>query len=1124
MNLKNFLKFMLVFVAAALVLSSTAFAAAGPTVDTVGTQAKKTVNLENQAVQDSVIMPDISVAVYDAAPATAGDSLAVSFAGGYFTFAKSGPYKVVVNGGASGITADNARVNATGDSLFIKLTGTYGTSNADTLLLSGIYIKAVTSKAVANDSSTTDALAFSVFNAGAATAGTEGGTNLVLMPGPIYDVASITAQPPSPVVAGVGFSTTVKFKDKFGNTPYDKTTKVSVSAVLNGTSQAGNVPLGGTSTITANQSAGTYQWTALTYTKTEAIQLVFTPPSGTSVKSTPITINPNSAANISVALESGSSDTFTVDQNSKYDLTVTDAYFNPVGSGTTVTGAENTAHGGSFTGLPTKTDTVGKITGVVFNPSKYFVGSDTLTFSVSGSILAKHAVTITHGALGGVIVDYASTATGTAASEPGDSIAAGTQIYVRGFLRDTYGNPIDATSLSDVTFKVVSVLGNATLGTKALTTQRVEESQYQNNSDTAYAVAIPLTVSTKIKSTEDSVSVTADGYTGYVLFNIRSNVPATVKMDQGAGLAGTAGNDSSLVASNYVNGITVADTAWDKYGNMVTVPSSSVKLTPTYKSYAVYFSTSGLTKFLRATDTTAADTLYPNGGIINRTINSGKMSGIDTVKSWNADASVSKSMLVWVAPAAFSKLVITPAKDTTAIAGQQTTLTVEKEDAYGNHIDFGLAGNNLRGTYKAAYDLATDTVGIVADTVSTGKNRGGYTFNGAVKLDSVGKEGVASVGGSINLTFPFTAYTSGADTQKVYVKLGSISDTATVISASTGAFKTFVVSVPDTTLSAGDSVAVTVTAVDVQGNRIYTYATNGQNISLNHTTVKPISSKDTTFYFSYIKQHANGSASGYVKSTGLGLTDTIFAQGQATFWLHKFVVDSTNTITVGGRGFSATSTNGVTFKPLAVDGADAFGYWKVTAPDTITTNPFTFTVTPRDKYYNVNSTQQVIVNVASNQTNAFNVGSNPKVVKGVTEFTGYINNGAASVLDIYVFNNNNTGIYGQSSSVLGTITGVNNSESNLPKTFALRQNYPNPFNPTTNIQFDVPKTSNVKIEIYDVLGREVRTLVDQNMTAGHYTKVWNGLNDRGQQVVSGIYIYRMEAGSFVSLKKMILLK
>ena len=93
-----------------------------------------------------------------------------------------------------------------------------------------------------------------------------------------------------------------------------------------------------------------------------------------------------------------------------------------------------------------------------------------------------------------------------------------------------------------------------------------------------------------------------------------------------------------------------------------------------------------------------------------------------------------------------------------------------------------------------------------------------------------------------------------------------------------------------------------------------------------------------------------------------------------------------------------------------------------------------------------------------------------------------------------------------------------------PTSYALGQNYPNPFNPTTTINFDVKELTNVKIVVYDVLGRAVRTLVNQEMAPARYQATWDGLNDHGQQVSSGIYIYKMDAGSFMQIKKMLLLK
>jgi len=96
---------------------------------------------------------------------------------------------------------------------------------------------------------------------------------------------------------------------------------------------------------------------------------------------------------------------------------------------------------------------------------------------------------------------------------------------------------------------------------------------------------------------------------------------------------------------------------------------------------------------------------------------------------------------------------------------------------------------------------------------------------------------------------------------------------------------------------------------------------------------------------------------------------------------------------------------------------------------------------------------------------------------------------------------------------------------NLPTEFALEQNYPNPFNPTTTVQFDVPVKSHVKLEIFNVLGQKVTTLVDEEKAPNSYSIEWNGHSDGGNQVASGIYFYRLTAGdNVVTTKKMMLLK
>lgn len=99
------------------------------------------------------------------------------------------------------------------------------------------------------------------------------------------------------------------------------------------------------------------------------------------------------------------------------------------------------------------------------------------------------------------------------------------------------------------------------------------------------------------------------------------------------------------------------------------------------------------------------------------------------------------------------------------------------------------------------------------------------------------------------------------------------------------------------------------------------------------------------------------------------------------------------------------------------------------------------------------------------------------------------------------------------------ITSISKSEHKQPNAFNLQQNYPNPFNPTTQINYQLAKNSKVSIKIYDVSGREVKTLVNETQAAGNHTSNFNGAG-----LASGFYFYRIEAGNFNQTKKMVILK
>ena len=108
--------------------------------------------------------------------------------------------------------------------------------------------------------------------------------------------------------------------------------------------------------------------------------------------------------------------------------------------------------------------------------------------------------------------------------------------------------------------------------------------------------------------------------------------------------------------------------------------------------------------------------------------------------------------------------------------------------------------------------------------------------------------------------------------------------------------------------------------------------------------------------------------------------------------------------------------------------------------------------------------------------------------------------------------------------ICGTVSGVENDAFLNPAKFTLCQNYPNPFNPETAIQFELPQNSHVRLEIYNLLGQRVTTLLDCPKPAGRYTLKWDGKDHRGLNVPAGIYFYRFDAGNFIQNKKMILLR
>jgi hypothetical protein len=302
--------------------------------------------------------------------------------------------------------------------------------------------------------------------------------------------------------------------------------------------------------------------------------------------------------------------------------------------------------------------------------------------------------------------------------------------------------------------------------------------------------------------------------------------------------------------------------------------------------------------------------------------------------------------------------------------------------------------------------------------------------------------------------------------------------------------------------------------MDLFSNRIFIYNAAGQTVTLNNTTVSPVVTKDTTYYFSYTDKNGK-----YVKrSNGIALTDSIFVQGLASITLHKFTAEATsNTVTITDtNAITGTSANGSIFKPGSCAGQTT---WSVTLKDTVGLNtPFNFTITPRDMYYNINSTVQNFGYVSSNQGTNFDAGSNPMIFTGPVTYNAS-QSVATNNLIIYVSDGTST-LLGQSKAIVAKagVTGVEQNNS-LPTAYSLLQNYPNPFNPSTTIEFGLPNASNVTLKVYNMLGEEVASVVNQTMTAGYHTVVFDA-----SKLASGMYIYRIVAGNFIQVKKMTMLK
>lgn len=312
---------------------------------------------------------------------------------------------------------------------------------------------------------------------------------------------------------------------------------------------------------------------------------------------------------------------------------------------------------------------------------------------------------------------------------------------------------------------------------------------------------------------------------------------------------------------------------------------------------------------------------------------------------------------------------------------------------------------------------------------------------------------------------------------------------------------------------------------------------------------------------------------GVFLSTDSGSNWTAVNQGLTTSTVLSLVVSGSNLFAGTNSGVFLSTNNGNSWKQmntglidtlvfcLLIDGTNLFGGTQLHGVFRSTNNGMNWTVA------NSGLPSSPVLALAVNGSNLFAGTSSEGVfistdkgsswtsispVAGISDVKGFVVHGTTLFagiwgIGVYLTTNNGTNwteanaglgfyainaIFGTDSHLyIGTdmgvwrrpisemITHVEDRQGQIPSHFALNQNYPNPFNPTTTISFSLPSKSFVVLKVFDLIGREVATLVTEELSAGNHLHEWNA-----EKMTSGIYFYRLQTGTFTETKKLILMK
>jgi len=246
----------------------------------------------------------------------------------------------------------------------------------------------------------------------------------------------------------------------------------------------------------------------------------------------------------------------------------------------------------------------------------------------------------------------------------------------------------------------------------------------------------------------------------------------------------------------------------------------------------------------------------------------------------------------------------------------------------------------------------------------------------------------------------------------------------------------------------------------------------------------------SVFYLSGGLEIIAGTDNGVYISTDIGVTWTQFNSGLTNLIVHALAISGTNIFAGTENGVFISTNIGTS--------------WTQINNGLTNTNITSFAVSGIDLFAGTGKGVFMYNNKSSNWTQVNDGLSNTNIL-------------SLCVFNTNIFAGTDSSIWMRPLSEV--ITGVEKNKNNLPTSFSLWQNYPNPFNPVTTISFSIPKTGFVTLKVYDILGRDIATLVKEYRPAGNYSIKFDG-----SKTTSGVYFYRLQSGNYTETKKLLLIK